>query len=301
MKKISNNRLHSSEILTTFAKNVLHPMRARPLTCILLLLCGTILSAQPLESTRFEERSLSLGGGYTNMLDTYLSPLRYGGAHVSLLGECFSQTAVPNERWFAQSLFALHGDYATPRTGNGLTVGGMADYSYTYYYRLPLKSKQWIFYAGPQGQLRGIYNLRNSNNPAQLKLGANLTASAMAKYAFTLWDTPMSVRLQADLPLLGLAFGPDYGQSYYEIFYLGQGKGCVHVTSLHNNLSLRANANYDVQLKSCTLRLTLANDLYQWTLGKQQYRMFTHTIMLGCVKNLYRVVRDEEAKMFIPY
>ena len=278
-------------------------VRIRCLIIVALLFNSTIFFAQTLESTRFEERSLSLGGGYTSMLDTYLSPLRYGGAHVALLGECFTQTKTPNGRWFSQSLFALHGDYATPRTGNGLTVGGMADYSYTYYYRLPLKSKQWSFYAGPQGQLRigGIYNLRNSNNPAQLKLGVNLAASTMVKYAFTLWSTPMNVRLQADLPLLGMAFGPDYGQSYYEIFYLGQSKGCVHVTSLHNNLSLRANANYDVQLKSCTVRLTLANDLYQWTLGKQQYRMFTHSIMLGCVKNLYRVVREEEAKKFIPY
>ena len=278
-------------------------VRIRCLIIVALLFNSTIFFAQTLESTRFEERSLSLGGGHTSMLDTYLSPLRYGGAHVALLSECFTQTKAPNGRWFSQSLFALHGDYATPRTGNGLTVGGMADYSHTYYYRLPLKSKQWSFYAGPQGQLRigGIYNLRNSNNPAQLKLGVNLAASTMVKYAFTLWSTPMNVRLQADLPLLGMAFGPDYGQSYYEIFYLGQSRGCVHVTSLHNNLSLRANANYDVQLKSCTVRLTLANDLYQWTLGKQQYRMFTNTIMLGWVKNLYRVVRDEEAKKFIPY
>ena len=278
-------------------------VRIRRLTIVALLFNSTLSFAQSLESSRFEERSLSLGAGCTNLTDTYLSPLSYSGTHVTLMSEYFSQTNAASGRWFSQSIFALHGDYATPRTGNGLTVGGMADYSYTYYYRLPLKSKQWSFYAGPQGQLRigGIYNLRNSNNPAQLKLGVNLAASTMVKYAFTLWSTPMNVHLQADLPLLGMAFGPDYGQSYYEIFYLGQSRGCVHVTSLHNNLSLRANANYDVQLKLCTVRLTLANDLYQWTLGKQQYRMFTHTIMLGWVKNLYRVVREEEAKKFIPY
>mgnify|MGYP003289261337 CR=1 FL=1 len=278
-------------------------MKRKFLILVVLLMGSTMCFAQPLASHRFEERSFSLGGGYTNMLDTYLSPLRYEGAHVALKGENFSQTKASNGRWYAQSLFALHGDYTTPRPGNGLTVGGMADYSYTYYYRVPLKNRRWSFYTGPQGQLRigGIYNLRNSNNPAQLKLGMNLAVSAMAKYTFTLWDTPMNVRLQTDLPLLGVAFGPDYGQSYYEIFYLWQCKGCVHMTSLHNNLSLRANASYDVELKSCTLRLTLANDLYQWTLGKQQYRMFTHSILLGYVKNLYRVARDENAKQHIPY
>ena len=272
------------------------------------ILIGMLLpmSAQSLASDRFEERSLSLGGGYTNLIDTYLSPLRYGGPHVALLSEGFSQATIPGGRWFSQSLFALHGDYVTSAAGSALTVGGMADYSYTCYYQAPLLSPQggrFRLLVGPQAQLRigGIYNLRNSNNPAQLKLDVNLAASAMAKYAFTLWDTPMNVRLQTDLPLLGVAFAPDYGQSYYEIFYLGQSEGCVHMTSLHNNLSLRANLSYDVQFRPCTLRVTLANDLYQWTLGNQHYRMFTHSIMLGYVKNLYHVVRDEESSRHIPY
>lgn len=261
------------------------------------------LAAQSLESVRFEERSLSWGGGYTNMVDTYLSPLRYDGPHVALLSECFSQAATPGGRWFVQSLFALHGDYTTPASGSGLTVGGMADYGYTYYYSMPISHQALSIYVGPQAQLRigGIYNLRNSNNPAQLKLGVNVAASAMAKYAFTLWKTPMNVRLQADMPLLGTAFGPDYGQSYYEIFYLGHDEGCVHVTAPHNNLSLRTKLSYDMEFRSCTMRLTWQEDLYHWQLGNQQYRMFTHSVMIGYVKNLYLVTRDEEARQVIPY
>lgn len=261
------------------------------------------VAAQSLQSHCFEERSLSLGGGHTSMIDTYLSPLHYEGLHVALLGERFSQTKMPSGHWYSQSLFALHGEYATPASGSGLTVGGMADYSYTYYYRLPLKKEQLSIYMGPQGQLRigGIYNLRNSNNPAQLKLGVNLAASAMAKYAFRLWKTPMSVRLQTDLPLLGVAFGPDYGQSYYEIFYLRQSEDCLHATSLHNNLSLRTKFDYDIQLRPCTLRLTLSSDLYQWTLGNQHYRMFTHSVMVGLVRNLYRVASEDNVKRYIPY
>lgn len=262
----------------------------------------TILSGQPLRSYRFEERTFSLGGGYTSLLDTYLSPLRYGGGQVALQSERFGQLTCENGRWFAQSLFTLHGDYTTPRSGSGLTIGGMADYSYTYYYR-PLHTNGWSLYVGPQGQLRigGIYNLRNSNNPAQLKLGVNLAASAMGKYAFTLWSTPMSVRLQADVPLFGFAFAPDYGQSYYEIFYLGHEENCVHVTAPHNNLSLRTGLSYDVQFRSCTMRLSMLSDLYQWQLGNQQYRMFVHSVMLGYVSNLYHVWRDDEARQYIPY
>ena len=272
----------------------------------LIAACALLpMAAQSLASHHFEERSLSLGGGYTNMLDTYLSPLHYGGAHVALVSECFSQTEAPSRRWYAQSLFALHGDYTTPRSGNGLTVGGMADYSYSQYYSFSLggDKRRGFLYVGPQAQLRigGIYNLRNSNNPAQLKLGVNLAASAIAKYTFSLWSVPMKVRLQTDLPLLGTAFAPDYGQSYYEIFYLGQSGGCVHMTSLHNNLSLRTNLSCDIELHPCTLRLTLGNDLYQWRLGSQHYRMFTHSVMLGYVRNLYRIVRDDKVRQYVPY
>ena len=188
-------------------------MKTRSLTLLLLLCCSVLLSAQPLDATRFEERSLALGAGCTNLKDTYLSPLSYSGTHATLMSEYFSQAKTSSGRWFTQSLFTLHGDYATLASGNGLTIGGMADYSYTYYYKLPFKGQGLRVYVGPQGQLRmgGLYNLRNSNNPAQLKLGIHLAASAIAQYDFALWSTPMNVRLQTDLPLLGTAFGPDYG------------------------------------------------------------------------------------------
>ena len=281
-------------------------MRNRLSTLITLFVFGATLSAQSLEASRFEERTFSIGGGMTNLVDTYLSPLEYKGWHIALQGERFSQTKAKSGRWFAQSLFSLHGDYTLAAKGQALTVGGMADYTYTYYYEAPLLSPQGgklRVVVGPQAQLRvgGIYNLRNSNNPAQLKLGVNIAASVMVKYGFTLWRVPMKIRLQADMPLLGTAFGPDYGQSYYEIFYLRQAKDCVHLTTPHNNLSLRTALSYDIEFRPCTLRITWKEDLYHWQLGGQQYRMFNHTAMIGLVRNLYRVKRDEEARQVIPY
>ena len=75
----------------------------------------------------------------------------------------------------------------------------------------------------------------------------------------------------------------------------------MHVTAPHNNLSLRTGLSYDVQFRSCTVRLSMLSDLYQWQLGNQQYRMFTHSVMLGYVSNLYHVWRDDEARQYIPY
>lgn len=280
-------------------------MKRLALLVVVILSAWSTMAAQVLDASRYEQRTLLWGGGAVQSLDTYLSPLLYRGAHVAILSERFSQMPAPSGRWFAQSLFFLHGDYALAAEGRGLTVGGMADYSYTLFNRLPLggDNSRWTLCAGAQGQLRvgGIYNLRNSNNPAQLKLGVNMAVSVMGKYAFTLWGVPMNVRLQADLPLLGFAFAPDYGQSYYEIFYLGNDEDCVHVTAPHNNLSLRTALGYDLQLSSCTIRLTWQEDLYHWHLGSQQYRMLTHTLMIGYVDNLYHVLRDDQVSEYIPY
>lgn len=296
--------MHSSKNLATFVVwlAIHKSMKSYILSIFIIMSPLLTTAAQPLDTARFEERSFSLGGGFTQLLDTYLSPLTYRGGHVSIMNERFSQTKAASKQWFAQSTFALRGDYTLAAEGRGLTVGGMVDYSYTYYYR-PIRTNRWILYAGPQGQLRigGIYNLRNSNNPAQLKLGVNLAASAMGKYSFALRNIPMSLRLQADIPLFGFAFAPDYGQSYYEIFYLGHSKGCVHLTSPHNNLSLRTGLSYDVLFRSCTIRLTWQEDLYHWRLGGHQYRMFTHSLMIGYVRNLYHVAREDEVKRFIPY
>ena len=77
-----------------------------------------------------------------------------------------------------------------------------------------------------------IYNLRNSNNPAQAKAYGSIDASAMAIYKFKIGNYPLVLRYQANLPLMGLMFSPEYGQSYYEIFSLGHGGKNILFTSM---------------------------------------------------------------------
>ncbi|MGG6550492.1 UNVERIFIED_CONTAM: DUF3316 domain-containing protein, partial [Prevotella sp. 15_C9] len=66
-----------------------------------------------------------------------------------------------------------------------------------------------------------LYNTRNGNNPEQAYLGLNLAPRLSADYAFRIRSHPFQIRYEAQVPLVGVMFSPNYGQSYYEIFSRG--------------------------------------------------------------------------------
>ena len=61
----------------------------------------------------------------------------------------------------------------------------------------------------------------------------------MAIGKFHIGNYPLTARYQVALPLMGIMFSPEYGQSYYEIFSLKHGGKNILFTSLHNNPSLK--------------------------------------------------------------
>ena len=73
--------------------------------------------------------------------------------------------------------------------------------------------------------LGGLYNLRNSNNPATAKAAIDLGATAMASYHFYISRLPVTLRYQVSLPVIGTFFSPEFGQSYYEMFGIGNCSG----------------------------------------------------------------------------
>ena len=134
-----------------------------------------------------------------------------------------------------------------------------------------------------------VYNLRNTNNPASARAYVNLDASGMAIWHLKIKRYPMVLRYQVNLPVMGVLFSPHYGQSYYEIFSLGNAGGVIKFTSLHNQPSLRQMLSIDLPIGYTKMRFSYLADLQQYKVNNIKTHTYSHVFMVGFVKDLYRI------------
>lgn len=228
------------------------------------------------------------GGGFANVLDTYLSPLEYEGGEVRMVFE-----SMRNTRWMkgslkAQHLLQVNYSYSHNLSQTAHMHTGLINYNYALHYQFYI-NKQLKILAGPMLDLNGgvIYNQRNSNNPAQAKAYGGIGAASMLVYRFHIGNYPLLLRYQVYLPLLGVMFSPEYGESYYEIFSLKNGGRNVLFTSLHNNPSSRQLLTLDLPIGNTIVRVGYVCDLQQSKVNGLKNHVYSHDFMLGFVRNIY--------------
>ena len=265
------------------------PLRLCVLILIVLTCLPTRIQAQDsLQATRHVMRSVMIGAGHNNTFETYLSPLEYEGPEVRFAYETMRMTRLMDGNVSAQNLFQLHASYTENISQTNHTYGGLVNWSYALHYQFrPAKGLKILF--GPMLDLNAgvVYNRRNSNNPAQAKAYGGLGASGMLIWKFRIKNYPMTLRYQANLPLLGAMFSPEFGESYYEIFSLGNGGRNVVFTSLHNNPSLRQLLTLDFPVGNTVMRVGYVCDLQQAKVNNLKSHTYSHDFMIGVVRNLY--------------
>lgn len=225
-----------------------------------------------------------IGWGYVDMLDTYLSPERYKGWQVNYL----SHTMHEREDRRISTLSVHQGSFAHAdnRAGNANEMQAMYHFAYAWHYNWYFLNRRLNIKAGGMlnTHLGMLYNARNSNNPMQAKVGLNVAPSVMASYRFSIKNKPLTVRYEADAPLLGMMFSPNYGQSYYEIFSEGNYDHNVVVTHPINALSLRQMLTLDFSLYKTTFRIGYLGDYQQAHVNHLRYHTYSHVLVLGLVK-----------------
>lgn len=245
--------------------------------------------ADSLQVHRYTTRATMYGVGWTNVLDTYLSPQEYKGIEFRVSRETMRMTRLGDGNVSAQNFFQANLAYTHNRADNNNTFAGMINWNYGLHYQFRI-TENFKILAGGLADFNGgfIYNLRNTNNPASARAYINLDASGMAIWHTRIGSCPLILRYQVNVPVMGVMFSPHYGQSYYEIFTLGHTSGVVQFTSLHNQPSVRQMASADFPVGRVKMRLSYLCDLQQSKVNDIKTHTYSQVFMIGFVKDLFR-------------
>lgn len=251
-----------------------------------------------LQANRYVTRATMYGVGHTNVFDTYLSPQEYRGIDFRISRETMRMTKLLDGNVSVQSFFQANLGYSHNRADNNNTFSGLVNWNYGLHYQFRLTNNFKIL-AGALGDFNAgfVYNLRNSNNPASARAYINLDASTMAIWHLKIKSYPFVLRYQANLPVMGVMFAPEKGQSYYEIFTLGNSSGVVQFTSLHNQPSLRQMLSIDLPIHYSKLRISYIADLQQSHVNEIKTHTYSHVFMVGFVKDMYLIRNKKGAPL----
>ncbi len=265
---------------------------------ILLLLLWPLFATAQQHNER--SHSISLGGGFANVLDTYLSPYDYTGPAVHLQRQTERKVrACGIDSLTFQTLMDIDCAFTENPAGNVDGYAGGLRYGLAWLKplgRLTFSTNQSAlsFFAGPQASayIGAVYNERNGNNPAQAKADVMIDATAKAKWDFNLFHRRMTLAYQVYVPLIGLAFSENYGQSYYETFQLGHYDHNLVIAHPANMPSMRQLLSLDIPVRKSSktaIRISYAGYFMQSKFNQLRYHSYTHSFMIGLSSSFLRL------------
>lgn len=247
----------------------------------LLLMAALPASAQE----KIITRSQMLGIGGSNVLDTYLSEERFTGFGFSFLATVERQR--PEHRWSTLMEHEANFSSNKDRSRSQHQLEGAYNFYWGKLYSWQLMDKRLTLQVGGLGNvsLGFIYNTSNGNNPAQARAHLNLMPTGVATYRFQLFHRQMAARYELALPLTGIQFSPNYGQSYYEIFNRGNYDHNVVVTTFVSAPEWRQLLTLDAELsRHITLRIGYLGNIQQSKVNNLRQHIWTHRFLIGITK-----------------
>lgn len=251
--------------------------------CILFFILYFIFS--PIRAQKVITRSTMVGIGQTNILDTYLSAEHFSGSGLSFVNTVERQR--PDRHWATLMEHEANLSTAKDQTRSQQELEGAYNFYWGKLYNWRLMDGRLRLQAGGlvNASLGFIYNTGNSNNPAQARAHLNMMPAGVASYRFTLFKCPMTARYELAVPLCGIRFSPNYGQSYYELFSRGNYDHNIVPTTFVAAPEWRHLLTVDAQLwRQTTLRIGYLGNMQQSEVNNLKQHVYTHRFLIGITK-----------------
>lgn len=257
---------------------------------VLLLLVPYCATAQPeSDSVRLVRRATMVSIGADNMLDTYLSPEKFHGIQLGFMSQI--DRFHPGRQWYRTIVHRAAIANGHDRADDNNMLGAFYDLQYRWMRQLRLTERFTLSAGiGATGHVGVLYLPVNGNNPVQIHVGVAALAAANASYSFRLGRMPLTIGYDISAPLLGVAFSPAFGQSYYELVSRGNYDHNVVISQPFNAPTLRQMLTVDVKLRRFKLRIGYLGDYQQSKFNDIRYHEWQHLLVVGVVREL-KIIR----------
>lgn len=259
-------------------------MKAIKLAVCGLLMCIALQAKAQHESTEVLRPVLSaytLEVGTAHIAETYLSPLKYSGWDIAIGYERMQAMRFKPERWVMQLRGRLEADRTQNPAGNAALWNLGLGIDWAMMHRWKVGEELSLYAGGTVGAVLGAYySERNSNNPVAAKASLTVGPQVAAAYTLKVKSLPVVFRYQADLPLGGIFFSPEYGELYYEI-YMGNHKGLVRGAWPGNFFRLNNLLTADLRFGGTTLRLGYRCNVFSSKASDIVTRHVSHAAVIG--------------------
>ena len=271
--------------------------------------------------TSLAQSFVQIGSGTTDILDTYLSQEKFTGTGSTVLTlsehrgikmietqDGDGQPVMMPRLWSTIVQNQVHLSLTEDRDANKSMMEGTYNL-YVGRYRTLIGAPSEKFHVQGGGLVNAgfgfLYNTRNGNNPVQARIGLQLMPSAVGTWCFRLFrgkslggcslsrtrifsDTgKASLRYELDVPLVGLAFSPNYGQSYYEIFAKDNYDHNVVPTTFVSAPTFRQQLTLSCRFSHrLILQLGYLGDYQQLQVNNLKQHVYAHRVMIGVAKGL---------------